>query len=157
MFSSITRIVPAVALAAVLGLAGCASNGPYGGGGYGTTATPAPSRCETCGLVQNVEQVYVQGDGHQALGTVIGALAGAALGHQVGGGSGKTAATVAGAVAGGVAGNQIGKRTGNGEQLAWRVTLRLDNGQLATVTQKEQPDVQVGDRAQIRGDHVYRM
>lgn len=149
----------AAALAGSLVLGGCAT-GPYGGGaqnngryqsaGYGST------RCQNCGVVQDVQQVYVQDEGHGTLGAVIGAVAGGVLGNQVGKGDGRKAATVAGAVAGGVVGNQVGKR-GAGQTPAWRVTVRLDNGQYATVTQKEDPGLRVGDYAQVRGDHVYAM
>lgn len=144
-----------------LALAGCASgpygnNGGYRNNGYGYQGASAP-RCDNCGVVQDIQQVYVQDSGHGTLGAVIGAVAGGVLGNQVGKGDGRKAATVAGAVAGGVVGNQVGKRSGNGEAPAWRVTLRLDNGQYATVTQREDPGLRVGDYAQVRGDHVYGM
>ncbi|MEI7038002.1 glycine zipper 2TM domain-containing protein [Fulvimonas yonginensis] len=150
----------AAALTGSLALAGCASS-PYGNngypsGGYGPRgAGYGATRCQDCGVVQDIQQVYVEEGGHGTLGAVIGAVAGGVLGNQVGKGNGRKAATVAGAVAGGVVGNQVGKRTGNGEVPAWRVTLRLDNGQYATVTQREDPGLRVGDYAQVRGDHVY--
>jgi outer membrane lipoprotein SlyB len=154
------HFVLVAALSGSLALGGCAT-GPYGGGyrgnggyqgsGYGTV------RCENCGVVQDIQQVYVQGEGHGTLGAVIGAVAGGVLGNQIGKGNGRKAATVAGAVAGGVVGNQVGKRSGNGDVPAWRITLRLDNGQYATVTQREDPGLRVGDYAQVRGDHVYAM
>ncbi|UGB39506.1 glycine zipper 2TM domain-containing protein [Frateuria soli] len=150
----------AAALAGSLVLGGCAS-GPYDNGGYNNrgyqTSGYGSTRCENCGVVQDVQQVSIEGDNNATLGTVIGAVAGGVLGHQVGGGKGKQAATVAGAVAGGVVGHEVGKRSGGGQQLGWRVTLRLNNGQYATVTQKEDPGLRVGDYAQIRGDHVYPM
>lgn len=156
------NLVLAAALTGGLALSGCATdnggyrndgnrNSVYGaqGSGYGS------SRCQTCGVVQDVQQVYVEGDGHGTLGAVIGAVAGGVLGNQVGGGKGRQAATVAGAVAGGVVGHEVGKRSGSGQQLAWRVNVRLDNGQYATVTQREDPGLRVGDYAEVRGDHVY--
>ena len=33
--------------------------------------------------------------------------------------------------------------------------VRLDNGQYATVTQRENPGVRNGDYVEVRGDHVY--
>ncbi|NUR23461.1 glycine zipper 2TM domain-containing protein [Frateuria sp.] len=152
-------------LAAVLGsslvLGGCAT-GPYGDGGYRShdgyqSSGYGTTRCPNCGVVQDVQQVYVQNGGHGTLGAVIGAVAGGVLGNQIGKGNGRKAATVAGAVAGGVVGNQVGKRTGNGDVPAWRITVRLDNGQYATVTQSEDPGLRVGDYVQVRGDHVYAM
>jgi len=150
----------AAALAGSLALAGCATS-PYGNDGYRNTgyqnSSYGTSRCQNCGVVQDIQQVYVQGGGHGTLGAVIGAVAGGVLGNQVGKGDGRKAATVAGAVAGGVVGNQVGKRSGSGDTPAWRVTVRLDNGQYATVTQREDPGLRVGDYAQVRGDHVYAM
>jgi outer membrane lipoprotein SlyB len=155
------------AMSAGLALAGCASapygnNGNYnrgyqgqqGGYGYGDRNV----RCQTCGVVQEVQQVYIDGDSGNGgtLGAIIGAVAGGVLGNQVGKGDGRKAATVAGAVAGGVVGNQIGKRN-SGSDVAWRIVVRLDNGQYATVTQRENPGVRNGDYVEVRGDHVYAM
>jgi outer membrane lipoprotein SlyB len=141
-------------------LGGCATapndNGGYNNRGYQTSGYGS-TRCENCGVVQDVQQVPIEGDNNATLGTVIGAVAGGVLGHQVGGGKGKQAATVAGAIAGGVVGHEVGKRSGGGQQMGWRVTLRLNSGQYATVTQKEDPGLRVGDYAEIRGDHVYGM
>lgn len=151
-----SNLVLATALAGSFALAGCASE-PYGTNqGYGTPSGSYPTaRCQTCGVVQDVSQVYVPSNDRSTLGAVIGAVAGGVLGHQVGGGKGKQAATVAGAVAGGVVGHEVGKRSSSGDIPAWRISVRLDNGQYATVTQKEDPRVRVGDYVEVRGDHVY--
>lgn len=153
------------AMAAGLALAGCAT-GPYGNsgnydrgyqgssqGGYGYGDRNV--RCQACGVVQEVQQVNIDGNGNGGtLGAIIGAVAGGVLGNQVGKGDGRKAATVVGAVAGGVVGNQIGKRN-DGGGVAWRIVVRLDNGQYATVTQRENPGVRNGDYVEVRGDHVY--
>jgi outer membrane lipoprotein SlyB len=159
-----SNFVLAAAMAGSLALAGCAT-GPYNNGNSGyhnndySNSQPYQNqnggRCQNCGVVQDVQQVYVQGDGHGTLGAVIGAVAGGLLGNQVGNGNGRKAATVAGAVAGGVVGNQVGKRSGTGDTQAWRITVRLDDGQYATVTQREDPGVRSGDFVEVRGDHVY--
>nr|WP_206064158.1 glycine zipper 2TM domain-containing protein [Oleiagrimonas sp. C23AA] len=146
----------AIVSGVMLSLAGCATNG-YGNTGtrYGTQygGGGAPARCNNCGTVQSVRQVYVQKDS-STLGTVIGALAGAALGNTVGKGDGRQAATVAGAVAGGAAGHEIGKRSGN-QVPAYQVVVRMDNGRTATVTQRDDPRVRRGDYVQVRDGHVY--
>ena len=134
------------------------NNGNYNRGyqgqqnGYGNQS----GRCQACGVVQEVQQVYTDGSSGNGgtLGAIIGAVAGGVLGNQVGKGDGRKAATVAGAVAGGVVGNQVGKRSGGGDS-AWRIVVRLDNGQYATVTQRENPGVRNGDYVEVRGDHVY--
>ena len=152
----------AAALTAGLALTGCAT-GPYGNsGGYNNGYQGQQNgyrnnqaRCQSCGVVQEVQQVYTQGSGNSGtLGAVIGAVAGGVLGNQVGKGDGRKAATVVGAVAGGVAGNQVGKRN-SGNDVAWRIVVRQDNGQYVTVTQRENPGVRNGDYVEVRGDHVY--
>ncbi|MGY3039028.1 outer membrane lipoprotein SlyB [Rhodanobacter sp. TND4EL1] len=157
-----SKLALAAALTSGLALAGCAT-GPYGNNGgynggyqsqqgnYGSNA-----RCQSCGVVQEVQQVYTDGSSGNGgtLGAIIGAVAGGVLGNQVGKGDGRKAATVAGAVAGGVVGNQVGKRNG-GSDVAFRIVVRLDNGQYATVTQRENPGVRNGDYVEVRGDHVY--
>ena len=81
-----------------------------------STAATAVGRCQTCGVVQEVQQVYVERqEQRHTLGAIIGAVAGGVLGNTVGKGDGRKAATVAGAVAGGVVGNQVGKRNGGGD------------------------------------------
>lgn len=164
---SVRRAVVVVcALAASAILAGCApayntrpgygyggqqpSGGYYGGRG---------GQCyQGCGYVRDIREVQLDGSSHNdgaALGTVIGAVVGGLLGNQVGKGNGKTAATVAGAVGGGFAGHAIGSRSGSGNR-GWQVVVQLQNGQYATVTQRNPPQVRVGDYAMIRGDQVYR-
>ncbi len=152
------KVALATAMTVGLALAGCVTQ-PYGNNGYYQGQSRAysnqPSRCSTCGVVQEVQQVYVQNNGNGGtLGAIIGAVAGGVLGSTVGKGDGRKAATVAGAVAGGLVGNQVGKRSG-GEDAAWRVVVRLDDGRYATVTQREDPGLRRGDYVEVRNDHVY--
>ena len=155
-------VVSMICLAvAALMLAGCApaySTRP--GPAYGAPP-PAPGyaggrQCyQGCGYVRDIREVQLGNSNGAALGTVIGAVVGGLVGHQIGGGKGKTAATVAGAVGGGFAGHAIGKHAGNGDY-GWQVVVQLNNGQYATVTQRNPPQVQIGDYVMIRGDNVYR-
>lgn len=150
-----TSFLPIV-VAAGVALAGC-QTAPYNNGGYygQAPAYGAPAgRCSSCGVVQEVQQVYVERKSNGTLGAIIGAVAGGVLGNQVGKGDGRTAATVAGAVAGGAVGNHVGNKNA-GSDVAWRVTVRLDGGQYTTVTQVENPGVRKGDYVEVRGDHVY--
>ena len=157
-------------LAAGMTLAGCATQ-PYGnrdGYGYQRQSYQGQpyqgqqndyrnrnARCQSCGVVQDVQQVYTQGNGNGGtLGAVIGAVAGGVLGNTIGKGDGRTAATVVGAVAGGAIGNQVGKRN-EGGGTAWRIVVRMDNGQYATVTQRDNPGFRNGDYVEIRGNQVY--
>lgn len=158
-----TRSVISVACLAVaaLLLAGCAPayntrQGGYYGGGQPSGYAGGQQCYQGCGYVHDIREVQL-GDNSNgaAVGTVIGAVVGGLLGHQVGGGKGKTAATVAGAVGGGFAGHAIGERSGHGGN-GWQIVVQLNNGQYATVTQRDPPQVRVGDHVMIRGDHVYR-
>ncbi|HET7663095.1 MAG TPA: glycine zipper 2TM domain-containing protein [Rhodanobacteraceae bacterium] len=153
-------LLPALAMIGMLILAGCATRQPYrnGGAGYGTTygGGYGSNVCTQCGTVQSIRQVYVQNDNQShVLGTVIGAVAGGLIGNTVGKGDGRKVATVAGAVAGGAVGHEVAERNSQGQMTAWQVVVRLDNGQFATVTQREAPRAQIGDRVQVRNDHVY--
>ena len=131
------------------------SGGPYYSSGYQPPPPPPPSCYRNCGVVQDIRQVYVQGNNsNAALGTVIGAVVGGALGNQIGKGNGRTAATIGGAVAGGFAGHAIGSHSG-GQGDAFQIVVRLDDGRYATVTQREPPDVRVGDYVIVQNDHVY--
>lgn len=158
----------ACAVAAACLLAGCEpAYNTRPGYGYGGQPPPPQGRTgyygggnrqcyQGCGYVRDIREVQLGNNNNgAAVGTVIGAVVGGLLGHQVGKGNGKTAATVAGAVGGGFAGHAIGKRSGNGDY-GWQVVVQLQNGQYATVTQRNPPQVQVGDYVMIRGDNVYR-
>lgn len=152
----------AAALAAAIGLAGCAQPGggygygaPAGNPGYQTTSGTyqAPAGSVFYGRVEAIEPITQQrGASSGMLGTVIGGLAGGLLGHQVGGGRGQTIATIGGAVAGGVAGNQIEQRATGGVETVYRVQVRLDDGRMATVTQRQANNLRVGDRVQVAND-----
>jgi outer membrane lipoprotein SlyB len=111
-------------------------------------------RCDVCGVVNDVRQIAVK-KGVSPGGMVIGAVAGGLLGSTIGGGSGRTAATVVGAVAGGAVGNEVGKNNGSPD-VNWQITIRLDDGRDATVTQASDPQVRPGDYVEIRDNQVYR-
>lgn len=147
------KVVSVVAMAGLLALAGCATQ-PYGygnrGGYYGNGYGGA-----RVGTVQSVLQIYMQGDNSSnILGTIIGAVAGGVLGSTVGNGDGQKAATVAGAVAGGAIGHAVADKNQRG-RVAYRVVVKLDDGRFATVTQRQNPGLQRGDRVQVRNNHVY--
>lgn len=165
LFQSRGAIRAAVMLVCVLAagalLAGCGPTyntrpGYYGGQPAGGYYGGGGDCYQGCGVVQEIREVQLGNDNsHAVLGTVIGAVVGGLIGNQVGGGRGKTAATVAGAVGGGFAGHAVGERSGNANY-GWQVVIRLNNGQYATVTQRNLPQVRVGDQVIIRDNQVYR-
>ncbi|WP_420992798.1 glycine zipper 2TM domain-containing protein [Cupriavidus sp. 30B13] len=118
----------------------------------GPATYQAPAGSVFYGRVESIEPVTTQQGGSSGLlGTVIGGLAGGLLGHQIGGGTGNTVATIGGAVLGGVAGNQVERRV-DGPETVYRVNVRLDDGRLATVTQRNVGNLRVGARAQVAND-----
>jgi outer membrane lipoprotein SlyB len=146
--------VVAALMVGVAALSGCQTQPVYQGQtAYGYRG------CQSCGVVQQIQQVYVQqqGTNNSGIGTVIGAVAGGILGSTIGHGRGNTAATVGGAVVGGVVGNQVGaaNSTPGGTVPAWQIVIRLDNGQYATVTQVPNPGVRPGDYVVISNNLVY--
>lgn len=158
------------AAAAVMALAGCQAPGGYQQNAYGQQpaygAPPPPQQAGYdqsgvqqappgsvfTGRVETIEPITTNKESSGILGTVIGAAAGGLLGHQVGGGRGNTAATIGGAVIGGVAGNQVQRRTSDQSDTAYRVRVRLEDGRIATVTQRDVGALRVGDRARVAND-----
>jgi outer membrane lipoprotein SlyB len=110
-----------------------------------------------CGVIRDVGQVYVRDNSTGGGGAVLGAIIGGVLGNTLGHGRGRTATTVAGAVAGGFAGNAIESNSNGGGRPAWQFSVKLDNGQWATVTQWDNNDLRPGDRVMIREDHLIRL
>lgn len=156
-------VITFIAAAGLL-LAACApaynarpAPGYYGGQPAGYNQGQGSQCYQGCGYVKEIREVQLDNaaSNHATLGTVIGAAIGGLLGNQVGKGRGRTAATVAGVVGGGFAGHAVGERSGGSGQ-GWQVVVQLQNGQYATVTQRNPPQVRVGDYVMIRGDQVYR-
>lgn len=157
-----SKAAVAAILAGGLVLSGCVTQ-PYGNDGQYNRGYAQSSgygnrqpRCQDCGVVQEVQQVYIDNSGGNGgtLGAIIGAVAGGVLGNTIGKGDGRKAATVGGAVVGGVVGNQVGKNN-DGGGTAWRIVVRRDDGQYITVTQRQNPGVRNGDYVVVRNGQVY--
>lgn len=102
-------------------------------------AAAAPAEvCASCGTVESVTVVKQKGEG-TGVGAVAGGVIGGVVGNQIGGGSGKTVATVLGAVGGGMAGHEIEKQAR--ATTTFQVRVRMDDGTVRTVTQRQQPAV----------------
>lgn len=114
----------------------------------------APAYVASYGTVSGIDVVPVA-QRTSGGGALLGAVIGGVLGHQVGGGSGRDAATVVGAVGGAVAGNQIEKRRKNDDEF-FRVSVRLDSGQMQLFNYQRIDDLQVGDRVMVRDGQLYR-
>jgi len=143
------------AVLCTLGLAACGSSPTYNDSPYYGSSVASNSYTEF-GRVTNIETV-VSNDGRASgAGAVIGGVVGGVLGHQVGSGRGNTAATVGGAVAGAVVGNEVEKRRNTGEEVGYRVDVRLDNGGTRSEMLEYVGDLRVGDRVRIADGRIAR-
>ena len=129
-----------------------AQQGASGHPPTGTPAKPAPQRglfatpCLNCGVVDSIQEVAAKGK-TSGLGAVAGGVAGGLLGNQLGSGNGRAVLTVGGAAGGAFAGDaiegQMKKRS------VWRVTVRLEDGTVRTLSQNTPPPFAIGERVRI--------
>lgn len=123
-------------------------------GTTGCTSTPAFQVSEQpaarIGTVESVVQDAVQ-NVNTTVGTIGGALVGGGLGSLIGGGTGQTVATVVGAIGGAYAGNQMAQRS---QTIVWRITVRYDDGSLATIQQTTAPGLRPGDRVRVTANAI---
>ena len=106
----------------------------------------AAAACAACGTVESVRLIEQQGSS-SGLGAVAGGVAGAILGNQVGGGSGRTVMTIAGGAGGAYVGNEVEKSSKRSS--AYQIKVRMADGSMRTLTQREVPNVNSGDRVRI--------
>ena len=91
--------------------------------------------------------------GERILGGLLGAGAGATIGavtsHTLGGGIvGAMIGLVGGAIVGTIASGNYGSNSGYGGR-GIEVTVQRDDGQQVTVAQRDDGDIQLGDRVQV--------
>ncbi len=132
--------------------------------GATATTTPAPAEpakprqvaavsrpCVTCGVVMDVKEVQVKGEG-TGLGAVAGGAVGAVVGNQFGRGDGRTVMTVAGGVGGALAGNEIEKHARSGKR--YDINVRMQGGRIATVSSDTAPAWKAGDRVRVANGKI---
>jgi len=112
---------------------------------------PAPMPCANCGVIESIRVANVQGQA-SGVGAVAGGVAGGLLGNQIGRGNGRTVATIAGAAGGAYAGNAIEKNMK--KHTVYRVKLRMEDGRLRTLSQREAPAYAVGDRVRVANGRI---
>lgn len=106
--------------------------------------------CDTCGVIEAVNRIEVQGDGNYIGGTIAGGVVGAVIGSQIGGGSGRTAAQIAGTIGGALAGREIQRRTETGVRPEhFEVVVRMQMGGTRTVTYQSDPGFRIGERVRL--------
>ncbi len=123
--------------------AGCQSN--INSDHYATSATGKVSTVSQC-TVLNVRYVGVNSD--TGGGALVGSVAGGIAGSTIGGGS--TAHTL-GAVGGALLGGLVGSATEQGlsSQTGMEYVVRLDNGQVISITQGTNDALSVGQRCLV--------
>ncbi|AJY41019.1 glycine zipper 2TM domain-containing protein [Burkholderia humptydooensis] len=137
----------AAMLTATVTLAGCFT--PPGSADVYSAGQAQREQTVRMGTVESVRAVRIQGDGGgSALGTLGGGALGAVAGSAIGGGRGSVLTAIAGGLAGAVAGNAVGQglSSANGVE----ITVRLDNGDLRSITQAATPEVfRAGERVRL--------
>ena len=136
-------------------------NQAYGNQGYGNGQSYAGAQPGETGRVVSINDVSLRGGGGgggsngPGNGTMVGGLLGGLGGIAIGASSGRGVGGgliggVLGAVGGAIAGTIIENHTnvgGGGRGI--EVTVQKDNGQTVTVAQRDDGDVQLGDRVQV--------
>jgi outer membrane lipoprotein SlyB len=133
---------------------------PANGPAQGSNAYPAPAVAGEAGRVVSIREVGLAGAGGGGgggngalMGGLLGAGAGATIGaitsQTLGGGIvGAMIGLVGGAIAGTIASGNYGSNAGYGGR-GIEVTVQRDDGQQVTVAQRDDGDIQLGDRVQI--------
>jgi len=138
------------------------ANGPVQANGpaQGSNAYPAPGVVGEAGRVVSIREVGLAGSGGGGgggngalMGGLLGAGAGATIGaitsQTLGGGIvGAVIGLVGGAIAGTIASGNYGSNAGYGGR-GIEVTVQRDDGQQVTVAQRDDGDIQLGDRVQV--------
>ncbi|HEV8312238.1 MAG TPA: glycine zipper 2TM domain-containing protein [Burkholderiaceae bacterium] len=108
------------------------------------------------GYVRSIEAVQTSGRTTGG-GAIIGGVLGAVVGHQFGGGTGRDLSTAAGAVGGAIAGNEIERNRSAGGAMVYRVTIRMDNGDMRSIDVGSTNGLSIGERVRVEGDRIVRL
>jgi outer membrane lipoprotein SlyB len=108
----------------------------------------AKPHCATCGVVVDVKEVEVKGEG-SGVGAVAGGVAGGVIAHEVFDGKNQGLATIAGAAAGAFGGNAIEKNVKT--KKTYHVAVRMDDGTTKTLAYAEPTSWKPGDKVKVDG------
>ena len=129
-------------------------SGPYYGSGPAQSSAYATPGVGGSGRVVSIREVGLQGagSGGGGNGALMGGLLGAGAGATIGAVTSQTLAgglvgALLGAVGGAIAGTIADGQRGAGRGI--EVTVQRDDGQQVTVAQRDDGDIQLGDRVQI--------
>jgi outer membrane lipoprotein SlyB len=148
------KYFPTVAVLSVAALlSACA--GPSSSGSVYNTYQTMNEQVVRMGTVESVRNVTIanRDSGVGALGgAALGGLAGSEIGH----GGGSAAVGIVGALAGGLLGDRIENQAN--QKPGFEITVRLDNGELRSVTQAADEMFRPGDRVRLLSDgHTTRV
>jgi outer membrane lipoprotein SlyB len=110
---------------------------------------PAAPVCRDCGTVTAIREVQTPGSAN-GVGAIAGGVVGGVIGNQIGKGSGRDAARILGAIGGAVAGHQIEKHARTTTR--YDIEVRMDDGQLRTISRSTPPELRIGDAVRLQGD-----
>lgn len=147
-----------LALFLAAGVSACAGDGVQPGIVHAAAAAPVAGAGDS-GRVVSIREVGLRGGGGPGsgpgngtvMGGVIGGLGGAAIGgassRSVGGG---LVGLLIGAVGGAIAGTIVDRQSGVGRGI--EITVQKDDGGTVAIAQRDDGDVQLGDRVQVVTD-----
>ena len=131
--------------AVLIGLAGCTSSTTYSPDSYASNAVQQANKVEPA-VVVGYRQVMISASG--TVGAVTGGAAGGILGAQVGpGGFNSALGAVGGTAVGTILGTTIERVTG--DTTGWEYIVRKPNGDLLSVTQREEKAIAVGQKVLV--------
>jgi outer membrane lipoprotein SlyB len=135
------------------------SGGYNSGGGYNGSSgasnggyTPVSASAGDGGRVVSINDVSLGGGGINgtAIGGILGGLGGVAIGLGTGGGlAGGLLGGLLGVMGGATAGSVYDQHRGGGSGRGVEVTVQRDDGSTVTVAQRDDGDIQLGDRVQV--------
>ncbi len=128
-------------------LAACAN--PYTSGNVYSSDQTMNDQVVRMGTVESVRNVVIANP-DPGVGTMSGAALGGLAGSAAGSGRGEAAMGILGAVAGGIAGNRVEGEVNRKPGL--EITVRLENGELRSVTQLADEAFRPGERVRLLGN-----
>lgn len=120
--------------------------GQAGRQAQGHSSQQGVAACGQCGVIESIRAIEMKGQG-SGIGAVAGGVTGAVVGSQFGHGGGRTALGVLGAAGGAYAGHEIEKNIR--KTTSWRVSVRMDDGSVRTLSQSTQPPFAVGEKVKV--------
>ena len=146
------KLIILASAALIMPIAACTSD--ISSSHYSTSSVGVAAQT-MAGTVVSVRQITVSSEDNNA-GTLIGAGLGGVGGSAIGGGSrAHTIGAIGGAVLGGIAGNAAQK--GLSSQQGYEYVIRLDNGNMVTVTQGNDILLNPGQRCYVSLGHPARV